>query len=71
MDDKELMSLPDVTPSIGYTEREVDGKKVRIPQMGSAGFALYQKDEDGVFVGPDGQRWITGWLHGQRVRQRA
>ena len=68
---KELMELPDITPGIGYIEREIDGKKVRIPYMEKPGTALYQNDDDGMFFGPDGQRWMTGWLGGQRVRQKA
>ena len=71
MTNEELMALPDVTPGIGYTTREIDGKTVNIPHMTGPGVALWQQADDGMFVAQDGQRWITGWRLGQRVRQLA
>lgn len=71
--DAELMALPDVTPTIGYTETIApDGRKVLIPTMASTSVgAIYQSAEDGSFIDRNGDCWMVGWLAGVRVRRRA
>lgn len=66
----ELLALPDVTPRYSSTEIEVDGKTVRVPVREGHTGAFYQTYEDGIFIDADGTQWMTGWLNGQRVRQR-
>lgn len=73
MTHEELMALPDVTPTIGYSEQLApDGSKVLIPTMaGTPTGAIYQSAEDGSFIDSNGCRWMVGWLDGGRVRRRA
>lgn len=67
----ELMALEDVSSWIDYEERVLPGgSRVIVPvQKGFAG-ALFQKNEDGEFRGPDGDWWFTGWIGDRHVRQR-
>ena len=69
----ELMALPDVTPTIGYSEQFVpDGRKALIPtHVGTPLGAIYQGAEDGSFIDGNGDRWMVGWLDGVRVRRIA
>jgi hypothetical protein len=64
------MALPIATPEFGYTEHLVGDKKVRIQTMNTAPTALFQKDEDGIFVDSDGTEWLTGWVNGVHVRRK-
>lgn len=65
----ELQALPDVTPRMNYTEQIVDGRMVKIPTFSTECGALFQQPEDGVFEDANGKRWLTGWVHGVRVRR--
>ena len=71
MNQQELESLPDITPTLGTVEKEIDGKTVNVPiQIGFAG-AIYQKEDDGIYTDrKTGDRWLTGWHLGARVKRR-
>lgn len=73
MTHEELMALPDVTPTIGYTEQLApDGRKVLIPtHVGAPVGAIYQGADDGSFTDLNGDCWMVGWMNDVRVRRRA
>lgn len=70
MNQNELDALPDVTPGIGYMEREIDGHKVTVPFVQNDPGALFQAPDDGVILDMNGQRWMTGWIDGHRVKRK-
>lgn len=65
-------ALPDVSTEWGRRQVAVDGRMVSIPVMIEAPAALFQRDDDGMFMDPrDGSTWMVGWVDGVRVRRRA
>lgn len=70
MTDQELEALPDASPQLGYIEKLINGKKVRIPTLVAAPVALYQREDDGVVMDANGIWWVTGWLNGVHVRRK-
>lgn len=65
-------ALPDVSTPWGRRQVAVEGRMVSIPVMIEAPAALFQRDDDGMFMDPrDGSTWMVGWVDGVRVRRRA
>lgn len=65
-------ALPDVSTAYGRRRVAVEGRMVSIPVMIEAPGALFQRDDDGMFMDPrDGSTWMVGWVDGVRVRRRA
>lgn len=66
----ELEALRDVSPSFGYVEKIIDGRKMRVAVLQGECGVLFQGDDDGVVTDADGNDWIVGWKGDERVRRR-